>query len=436
MTTGSRPISDAELQEALTPTAHLVVPVDLLARIEADVAVAPQRRPSILRLPRALEPGYPDQPSRWALVGLVALLVLALVAALALAQRPRPLPHANGQIDLEFRGGLIELQPDGSRAVARPFPELDEASAAWSPYGDLIVFWGMQQRKPRLILSDAAGSVRASVDPRAELDGRSIVPDPGPVSWSRDGRVIVVAGAARGLDRILRYDVADGRFQDLTPGEVYGGWPSVSPVDDTIAFLPSDQRRWGATPWIMGLDGSNPHPVFSGLPDGWHVGSGSASPLWSPDGQVLLFDAERLGTTRLFVVRRDGTGLIQLAPDLHGPQTGQWSPEGRQILFANDLGWLEDTETWVVDPDGSGLTLIQSNANPLGYSPDGTIILVTSPSCDPERRGQNLCVHGVVAIDRGTLHSTELVSADRLDALRPSDAHVGLGWLAWQPVDR
>ena len=61
------------------------------------------------------------------------------------------------------------------------------------------------------------------------------------------------------------------------------------------------------------------------------------SPLWTPDGQRIIFTSRRAGYPELFWRPADGTGrderLLARAKDLLDLRANGWSADGRQLLF-------------------------------------------------------------------------------------------------------
>jgi Tol biopolymer transport system component len=442
MTTRALPVTDAELAAALTPTAVLSVPSGLVARIDAEIDLTDQRPTSWLRLPAILAPRYPDQRGAIGVALAVVLLSLMLLAAAVVASRllSPSLPHGNGPADIFYRGGYIEVQPDGSPVVLRSFPGVEGGSAAWSPTGDRVAVWGGANRTFRLLIADAEWRVLTSVDVQARLGvATPVVPVSGFLSWSADGTIVVFDGSVRGLSHIYRYDVLTDRLADISPAGIAGAWPALSPDGRRVAFIPDDQVVAGRRPWIMMSDGTDAHPLVTELPDETIAGSGYTAMAWSHDGRQILFDAQRGGQFRLFVVNGDGTGLVRLAPELPSTFAGLWSPDDRQILFSNYVRPTEnrDFDIWVVDRDGSQPERVMADADSLGFSPDGRSILVSTPSCDSDRRRTNQCDPAIWSIDRATGTHREVVSKETLDSLGDldhRDDHGGLGWTTWRPV--
>ncbi len=70
------------------------------------------------------------------------------------------------------------------------------------------------------------------------------------------------------------------------------------------------------------------------------------SPRWSPDGKQVLFNASMPngGTSELFVINADGTGLRKLGEGYRP----DWSPDGKQIAYDNG------SEVFVQNLDGQG----------------------------------------------------------------------------------
>ena len=162
------------------------------------------------------------------------------------------------------------------------------------------------------------------------------------------------------------------------------------------------------------LDG---HLVFSAEGDVWSMDADGSDrlrltdhpaedfdPTWSPDGTRIAFqctmgdvNATGIGDFEICVVLADGTGLRRLT-DTPGENTQPaWSPDGEWIAFeSNRLGWpslpsatpagydpdtFGDTDVWIMRPAGSEQRDL--TRNPMedesfpAWSPDGAWIVVS-----------------------------------------------------------
>jgi WD40-like Beta Propeller Repeat len=115
---------------------------------------------------------------------------------------------------------------------------------------------------------------------------------------------------------------------------VLTGMPSVSPDGKWIAFAGQenkgqkyDQSRNSL--WLVDEGGAT-HLVEA------KPGQGRA-PSWSPSGEQLAFESTRgstAGLYALFVINRDGTGLVQVTDRAVNADHPVWSPDGRQLAFS------------------------------------------------------------------------------------------------------
>ncbi len=150
-------------------------------------------------------------------------------------------------------------------------------------------------------------------------------------------------------------------------------------------------------------DPSNPDGLFF-----------QVDPTWSPDGQQIAFASHRDGTSRIYVMKADGSGTRRLTNSAKNDDHPAWSPDGRRIIFgregalyaipagggpahrvgrgfgsAADPAWSPDgkliafdyrapgfsiRELWIMRADGSGrhqVTNLRQVSGLPAWSPDG-----------------------------------------------------------------
>jgi Tol biopolymer transport system component len=152
-------------------------------------------------------------------------------------------------------------------------------------------------------------------------------------SWYPDGATIAVGDAARNI--LYRVEVAGGTPVAVTrQSEVLAGMSSVSPDGRWIAF--AGQKNEGHAynqadnlVWIADGTGDSTPLEPQSLQ--------GRAPVWSPDGRRLAFESDRgspNGFYAVFIINRDGTGLVQVTDYALNANHPVFSPDGRQLVFA------------------------------------------------------------------------------------------------------
>lgn len=164
-------------------------------------------------------------------------------------------------------------------------------------------------------------------------------------------------------DRQVHTIAADGSGDtQITSGSPTSGSPAWGPLGKKLAWVT------GSTIVVANADGSDATPIFT-----WTDEVGSLS--WSPLGDKLAaalrtceadecrFDVYTLGS--------DGSGLVDLTPDLADDRNPSWSPDGARIAFESTRNGGSDIYT--IAPDGTNLQQLTpfGNATDPDWSPDG-----------------------------------------------------------------
>lgn len=111
---------------------------------------------------------------------------------------------------------------------------------------------------------------------------------------------------------------------------------------------------------------------------------GGAILRWSPDGSRLLFQAGPFNESHIYVVRPDGTGLMQLTNGPGGEAAPAWSAAGDRIAFTAPGGAAYPNALYVMNADGSNvrkLLTAQFRVDNPRWLKDGRIVVAyTDPS--------------------------------------------------------
>ena len=241
----------------------------------------------------------------------------------------------------------------------------------------------------------AGDAVNGAYRPRWSPNGLHLGYECGDGSSNQHVCVILDAtGAIALLSQVPRIVLSDVVPTRLT-GSGSFAWDPRNP--DRLAFardslippllLQTTSAIYTANVNGTGLQQLTPNPLDAG------AGVLQISELdWSPAGDVMVFSAtDPRFVQRLYVINRDGTGLLQLTK---GPTTDSdsrpvFSPDGRQIVFLRNTGGCS-IDYWRVNADGTGEQQVSDerlcdlSTAALGYdwSPDGKDIVLVGGGPD------------------------------------------------------
>ncbi len=118
--------------------------------------------------------------------------------------------------------------------------------------------------------------------------------------------------------------------------------PQFSPDGKKVVFISGRSGTWEA--WICDSDGSNPLQVTS------YGGAEISPPQWSPDGSRLTFAANPEGRYEIFIVDANGGSPKRLNSGAGGADNPSWSRDGRWIFY--DILDVANRGIWKVPAEG------------------------------------------------------------------------------------
>jgi serine/threonine protein kinase/Tol biopolymer transport system component len=190
---------------------------------------------------------------------------------------------------------------------------------------------------------------------------------------SASGNTLAYRPANYATSQLVVMDRAGVPVQSVGPEGVYLS-PSISPDGDRLAFTRVDLTTGSFGIWEMSVSRNTGSRLNSGR-------TLEFQPVWSPDGQRLVYSAARSGTFSIFE-RNFLTGkersVLQLAARLF---PSGWQPGGDGILYTEERGAGPEGDVWEYAFDGSEpKPLIRTAADETHgrISPDGRWLAYSS----------------------------------------------------------
>jgi TolB protein len=206
-------------------------------------------------------------------------------------------------------------------------------SPAWSPTGNHLAYVSFEARKPTIYVHEVSTGKRRLV---ANFKGSNSAP-----AWSPDGRYLAVTLSRDGGSQLFLLDLT-------APGAeprrlIQSGSIDTEPIftaDGQSILFVSDR---GGAPQIyrVPVSGGNPERVT-------FTGSYNISPALSPDGRWLAFISRINGAFKLQVMEM-ATGNVAAITDTGADEKPSFSPNGKMLIYATQQDGKEALMTTTLD---------------------------------------------------------------------------------------
>jgi len=213
---------------------------------------------------------------------------------------------------------------------------------------------------------------------------------------SADGRYLTyVDWTSTANGNVAIRDLVTGQSRRLTNsmerGEGAAEYPVLSPDGKLIAY------SWDGSIRVIGVDGLRPRVVMPRSP-----GKYPFDLSWSPDGTRIAAGITDYGGDRtsqiVLIALADGAVTRLKSTGWRSPSLGEFSPDGKLLLYTLDRSSGSDRDIIALAVDGSSESVLvegpSNDTQPL-WTPDGNTILFTSDRSGSEALWAVKVEHGI-----------------------------------------
>ena len=158
--------------------------------------------------------------------------------------------------------------------------------------------------------------------------------------FSPDGKLLFISHSLDGKTNILSLDLNSKRIKKITKSSAINTSPSLSPDQKYIAF--SSDISGSQQLYVIDLTRKGKKPKRISFGNGRY-----ATPVWSPNGNLIAFTKIQSGKFYIGVMSPDGKSE-RILSEGHKIESPAWLPNGKEIIFTK-IESSSDSKLYLVD---------------------------------------------------------------------------------------